>query len=111
MSLRNLPRQSFDVALRASLWPLDRAARRSRRHDQSISGAELALDHADAALRGLAAWILRDSGMRQDALRRLEDMCRRAHRLRRDRPGDADRKPTDELTAKRRQKRQRMDAV
>src|SRR5215212_11848386 len=85
MNLLTIPRIALDTYLKAVKWPLDRAAHLiGRNGNGAANGAEIALDRADATVRGVAGAVLNDTELVQDAqLRRTAaDERERAQRLR-----------------------------
>jgi hypothetical protein len=85
MSFLTIPRMALDTYLKAVKWPLDHAARiAGGKSNGTANGAEIALDRADATVRGAAGAVLNDPELRQDAaLRRTAaDERARAQRLR-----------------------------
>jgi colicin import membrane protein len=85
MNLLTIPRMALDTYLKAVKWPLDRAARIvGGNGNGSVNGAEIALDRADASVRGVAGAVLNDGELQQDAqLRRTAaDERERALKLR-----------------------------
>src|SRR5919199_1894694 len=71
MNLRSIPRTAVGGYIKAVRWPIDRTTRLLRR-DGDKSGAELAVDRADAAARGAAGTVLGDEELKQDASRRTK---------------------------------------
>src|SRR4051795_13348267 len=83
MNLRSIPRAAVGGYIKAVRWPLDRTARLLR-NDGDKSGAELAVDRADAAARGAAGTVLGDQELTEQAQRRATaaDQRERAQTLR-----------------------------
>jgi hypothetical protein len=81
MNFLTIPRLALDTYLKAVKWPLDRAAGML---GGDGNGAGIALDRADATVRGVAGAALNDPVLQQDAALRhtAADERARAQRLR-----------------------------
>jgi colicin import membrane protein len=82
MNLLTIPRLALDTYLKAVKWPLDRAARIAGGNGNgAANGAEIALDRADATVRGAAGVVLNDAELQQDAQLRHAAASERARAL------------------------------
>jgi hypothetical protein len=70
MNLRSIPRFAVDAYLKTVKKPLDLVAGRIGDRDTGATGAEVAVDRADAGARAVAGSVLGDEQLAEDAARR-----------------------------------------